>query len=163
MDQEDRFADLLSKVAREVTRRQYSDVCCGTLTLEQFQTLQTIDRSERPSIGSLSAAMGVDLSTMSRNISVLERDGHLVRARSEEDSRVVRVRLLAKGRRALKTLQCSERSVLKDVYSRLSDSDRPGALKILEALRACLTKGGDEEAVCCPPGQQRKRAAGGGG
>jgi MarR family transcriptional regulator, organic hydroperoxide resistance regulator len=162
MDQEDRFSELLSQVAREVTRRQNSEVCCGTLTLQQFQTLQTIERSERASIGSLSAEMGVDLSTMSRNISLLERDGYLMRARSEEDSRVVRVHLVAKGRRALKTLQCSERNVLKDVYGRLADSDRPRALKVLEALRDCLTKGTLEDAVCCPTAPQRKRGAGGG-
>jgi len=36
----DRFAELLARVAREVTLRQASDVCCGDLTLEQFQTLR---------------------------------------------------------------------------------------------------------------------------
>jgi len=159
MAEEDRFADLLSQVAREVTRRQSSEVCCGDLTPEQFQTLQAVERSERASIGSLSAALHVDVSTMSRNVSVLERGGYLARARSEEDSRVVHVRLLPKGRRALKTLQCNERDLLKDVYARLPATDRPLALKTLESLRDCLTKEDAAAAPCCPPVALRKGAS----
>ena len=127
--------------------------------MEQFQTLQAIDRSERASIGSLSGALQVDLSTMSRNVSVLERDGYLVRARGEEDSRIVHVRLLAKGRRALKTLQCSERDVLKDVYRRLPALERPTILNTLESLRDCLVREGPEDSPCCPPATARKAAS----
>jgi DNA-binding MarR family transcriptional regulator len=160
MAQQDRFAALLAQVAREVTSRQSSEVCCGDLTLAQFQTLQTIDRepAQRASIGSLSAALRVDLSTMSRNISVLERDGYLVRARSEEDSRVVHVRLMAKGRRALETLRCSERDVLTDVYDRIPSGERPRVLKVLESLRDCLVKTGADDSACCPP-PSRKSAS----
>lgn len=158
MTQEDRFADLLSQVAREVTRRQNAEVCCGDLTLEQFQTLQATDRADRASIGSLSAELHVDVSTMSRNITVLERGGYLARARSDEDSRVVHVRLVPKGKRALKTLQCSERDVLADVYGRLPATERPQALKTLESLRDCLAKGSSEDAPCCAPASPRKSA-----
>src|SRR4051812_2034992 len=111
MAQQDRFAELLSQLGREVTRRPATEVCCGSLTLEQFQTLRATSRAERASISSLSADLGVDLSTMSRNVSVLERDGYVVRARSEDDGRVVNVSLTAKGRQALETLRCSERDV----------------------------------------------------
>jgi DNA-binding MarR family transcriptional regulator len=159
MTEEDRFADLLSQVAREVTRRQNSEVCCGDLTLEQFQTLQAIARSERASIGSLSAQLRVDVSTMSRNISVLERGGYLARARSEEDSRVVHVRLLAKGRRALNTLQCGERDVLSDLYVRLPAAQRPQVLKTLEAIRDCLTNENPGDVPCCSPSLARKSAS----
>jgi len=159
MASEDRFAQLLSQVAREVTRRQHAEVCCGELTLEQFQTLQAIDRSERASIGALAAQFRVDVSTMSRNISVLERGGYLVRARSEEDSRVVLVRLVAKGRRALETLQCSERDVLQDLYLRLPATERSRAVRTLEVLHDCLQRDGSEDAPCCSPAPARKGAS----
>ena len=151
----DRFAELLSRVAREITIRQASEVCCGDLTLEQFQTLRAISASERSSIGSLSTELHVDLSTMSRNVTVLERNGYLLRARSVEDGRIVHVELTGKGKRALSTLRCGEREVLSDVYERLPPSERPKVLKALESLSTCLDEAEDGE-LCCQPATVRR-------
>ncbi len=159
---EERFAELLSEVARQVTARQASEVCCGDLTLEQFQTLRAIHASEPASgsaskvapgsatIGRLAAELRVDLSTMSRNITLLERNGYLAKGRSPEDARVVRVHLTAEGQRALQTLRCGEREVLGDVFERLPTAARPKVIELLEALSACLAATGDG-AACCPP------------
>jgi DNA-binding MarR family transcriptional regulator len=152
MAQQDRFAELLSHVARAVTRRQASEVCCGDLTLEQFQTMRVVESSERATIGSLSSEQRVDLSTMSRNISVLERNGYLMRTRSDDDARIVLVTLTAKGKRALDTLRCSERDVLMDVFDRLPAAERPTVLKSLGTLRSCLAPvGAASEAFCDAP------------
>ena len=124
MNQEDQFAELLSLLARHVTRRQASDVCCGDLTLEQFQTLRAVSASDKLSIGALSEQLRVDLSTMSRNVTLLERNGYLLRARSAEDGRIVFVRLTSKGARALETLRCEERDVLRDVFEKIPASER---------------------------------------
>ena len=156
MAQENRFAELLSRVAREVTLRQASDVCCGDLTLEQFQTLRALSVSEQLSIGSLSTQLRVDLSTMSRNVTVLERNGYLLRARSAEDARVVHVRLTTKGKRALETLRCEERDVLTSVYQSLRAAERPGVLRALEVLQSCLEESVTTGAACCPPARARK-------
>jgi len=159
MGQGNRFAELLSQVAREVTLRQASDVCCGQLTLEQFQTLRALSVSDQLSIGSLSTQLRVDLSTMSRNVTVLERNGYLVRARSAEDARVVHVRLTAKGKRALDTLRCDERDVLASVFQSLPATERPGVLRALQVLQSCLGEAGATAAPCCPPASDRKGSA----
>jgi DNA-binding MarR family transcriptional regulator len=158
MAQGDRFAELLSRVAREVTVRQSSEVCCGDLTLEQFQTLRAVSLSKRSSIGSLSTELHVDLSTMSRNVTLLERNGYLLRARSAEDGRIVHVEITAKGKRALNTLRCEEREVLSDVYERLPPSERPKVLKALESLSTCLEKTQNGE-PCCQPASTRKSSS----
>jgi DNA-binding MarR family transcriptional regulator len=154
-----RFAELLSQVAREITRRQTSEVCCGGLTLEQFQTLRAVDASNQLSIGALSARLRVDLSTMSRNVTVLERNGYLARSRHAEDARVVRIGITAKGRRALATLQCDERDVLADVYDQLPANQRPAVIKALEMLQTCLGESATAQAACCPPSASGKRAS----
>ena len=156
MDQEHRFAELLSEIAREVTLRQAAEVCCGDLTLEQFQTLRALAAAGPVSIGALSATLRVDLSTMSRNATVLERNGHLTRARDEADGRVVLVRLTPKGKRALETLRCDERDVLADVYAHLPAAERTRTLKALEVLQTCLGTAG---AACCPPVPLRRKGA----
>jgi DNA-binding MarR family transcriptional regulator len=156
MGQENRFAELLSWVAREVTLRQASDVCCGELTLEQFQTLRAVSMSEQLSIGSLSTQLRVDLSTMSRNVTVLERRRYLLRARSAEDARVVHVRLTTKGKRALETLRCDERDVLTSVYQSLPAAERPGVVKALNVLQNCLAESGTTGDGCCSPAPARR-------
>jgi DNA-binding MarR family transcriptional regulator len=158
MTKGERFAALVSEVAREVMRRRSSDACCGDLTLEQFETLRVVDGSEQSTIGTLSAALGVDLSTMSRNVSVLERSAYLQRLRSAEDGRVVQVRLTAKGRNALTTLQCGERDVLGDVYERIPQRERATVVRALEALRCCLVEG-DQAAACCSPAPAQRRVS----
>ncbi|MEA2699896.1 MAG: hypothetical protein QOI66_4167 [Myxococcales bacterium] len=151
MAQQERFVELLTQVAREITRRQSSDVCCGDLTLEQFQTLAAVSGVDLSTIGSLSDRLCVDLSTMSRNVTVLERKGHLQRARSDDDARVVHVRLTPKGKRSLTTLRCDQRDVFQDVYGRLPAADRSQVVKALEALSACLMAAAPPASACCAP------------
>jgi DNA-binding MarR family transcriptional regulator len=159
MAEEARFGELLSQVARAITRRQASDVCCGDLTLEQFQTLRAVSGADQPSLGSLSASLRLDPSTMSRNVALLERNGYLQRARSAEDGRVVRVRLTAKGKRALESLRCDERDVFGDAYQRLPVAERAKVVQALEALTSCLEVGDDRARACCPPVAIRRRVA----
>jgi DNA-binding MarR family transcriptional regulator len=117
------------------------------LTLEQFQTLRTIDAAADRSMGALSQAVRVDLSTMSRNVSVLEREGYVTRSRHPEDSRVVTVALSPRGKEALETLRCEEEDVMAKLYQQLPASQRPGVLEALELLRAALEK--DSAATAC--------------
>lgn len=159
MAQENRFAEVLSTVAREVTLRQASEVCCGDLTLEQFQTLRALGAPAPLSIGELSTRLRVDLSTMSRNVTVLERNGYLSRARSADDGRVVHVRLTPKGRRALESLRCDEREVLRDVYQRLPAAERPAVLRALEVLETCLGERDGGGAACCEPVVQLRKSS----
>jgi DNA-binding MarR family transcriptional regulator len=158
MAQEHGFAELLSHVARGVTLRQASDVCCGDLTLEQFQTLQSVSASDQLSIGALSTALRVDLSTMSRNVTVLEKNSYLSRSRSAEDGRVVYVKLTPKGKRALETLRCDERDVLQDVFERLPTDERPRVMRALQVLHDCLEASDASGAGCCAPGSSRTAA-----
>jgi len=155
MSQARRFAELLSEVARDVTRRQAADVCCGNLTLEQFQTLQALAAADRLSMGELSSELRVDASTMTRNVALMERNGYLARARSEQDGRFVHVGLTAKGRRALETLRCDEREILSDVFDRVPPADRPRIIKALEILQTCLDRREGAE-PCCPPQLARR-------
>ena len=112
-------------MAREITLRQAADVCCGDLTLEQFQTLQAVSASDPLSIGALSARLRVALSTMSRNVSVLERNGYLLRARSAEDGRIVHVGITPRASGRSRPFAATSATSSRDVYQRLPAGERP--------------------------------------
>jgi DNA-binding MarR family transcriptional regulator len=154
---QDRFAKALSTVAHRVSKLQSTEICCGALTREQFETLRTIEASRDPSM----SALRVDLSTMSRNVSVLEREKYVSRVRSAEDSRIVTVVLTPKGRNALETLRCDEQDVMARVFARLPTAGRASIVDALEAVQAALDSesGGSAEACCAPNAAAAKRAA----
>ena len=150
MKPEERFARAISGIARRVAKLQSAEICCGGLTREQFETLRAIEGAGQPSMGALSAAMRVDLSTMSRNVSVLERERYVARARAAEDGRQVTVALTPRGRAALETLRCDEQDVMAKIYRRLPVAGRAPIVDALEAVQAALDSGVElVEAGCC--------------
>ncbi|HVY40700.1 MAG TPA: MarR family winged helix-turn-helix transcriptional regulator [Polyangia bacterium] len=152
MNDGERFARALSSIARRVSKLQTTEVCCGGLTREQFETLRLIETAGGVSMSALSAALRVDASTMSRNISVLERERYVTRARATEDSRVVTVALTARGRKALETLRCDEQDVMARVFRRLPAANRRAIVDALESVQAALTLAPPavSDAPCCP-------------
>jgi DNA-binding MarR family transcriptional regulator len=161
MKTQERFAKSLSSVAHRVSKLQSTEICCGALTREQFETLRTIEVARDPSMSALSAALRVDLSTMSRNVSVLEREKYVSRARPAEDSRIVTVVLTPKGRNALETLRCDEQDVMARVFGKLPAARRTSIVEALEAVQAVLESNGDAatEACCADDDVSAKRAA----
>lgn len=156
---QERFARALSSIARRVSKLQTTEICCGDLTREQFETMRTIEAAQGLSISALSAALRVDLSTMSRNISVLEREKYVLRARPAGDSRVVTVALTPKGRNALETLRCEEQDVMARVFRRLPTANRASLVGALEAVQAALdTDEAGAGEVCCAADAPRRAA-----
>lgn len=156
MTQHERFARALASIARRVSRLRSAEVCCGGLTPEQFETLRALAASTEPSMGRLATALGVDLSTMSRNISVLQREGYVERARHPNDSRVVTVALTRKGANALETLRCDERDVMAKLYTRIPAGSRATALRALELVQIALEPEVEATAGCCADDQPKK-------
>jgi DNA-binding MarR family transcriptional regulator len=73
---------------------------CG-LRSTQYAILAQIDRLGAASIASLAEAMVMDRTTITRNVTPLERDGLLEIAASEGDRRRKELRLTPPGRQAL--------------------------------------------------------------
>jgi len=115
-----------------------------------------LEASTDPSMGRLSTALGVDLSTMSRNVSVLQREGYVERAHHPDDSRVVTVALTRKGANALETLRCDEKDVMAKLYNRIPAASRATALRALEQVPTALEPEVETAAPCCAADQPGK-------
>ncbi len=148
-----RFAALASVVARGISRLERDEICCADLTLQQFETLRALRDAGPLTLGAAARALGIDLSTASRNLARLVKGGYVTRRRGREDARLVAFALSKKGAARLDSLCCDERVVFTAVLARLPVARHPAVEEALQLLAAALA---DESprgaAACCAPG-----------
>jgi len=90
----------LRMVTRAVTQL-YDDVLRPSgLRVTQFSILATIARLGEANLKQLADTLAIDQTTLTRSLTLLERDGLIERA-SHPDGRIKAMRLTSKGRRAL--------------------------------------------------------------
>ncbi len=74
----------LRRAARGVSRH-YDEALAGFgINVAQFSLLRHLQRLDKPSISSLADAMGLDRSTLGRNLKVLEADGLVALAEGDD-------------------------------------------------------------------------------
>jgi DNA-binding MarR family transcriptional regulator len=83
-------------------------VCCGDVTIQQCYTLCLLQQEGDRTMQQMAEALGLAVSTVTRNVDVLERRGAVVRERDPQDARLVRVRLTPEGQRLTDGLIASE-------------------------------------------------------
>ncbi len=90
----------LRMVTRAVTQLYDEALRPSGLRATQFSILATVARSDEANLKQLGDALVIDQTTLTRSLTLLERDGLLERA-SHPDGRIKPMRLTAKGGRAL--------------------------------------------------------------
>src|SRR3954452_3627522 len=89
-------------------------------------------------LGAVAARFHLDASTVSRQVSTLERQGLLVREPDPGDRRACRLRLSPAGEQALARTRAARRQLLRDLLARWSDADRAVFAALLQQLNADL-------------------------
>src|SRR5438105_3112016 len=116
-----RLSPCVCSTLRMVTRvvTQLYDDCLRSsgLRVTQFSILAAIARLGEASLKQLEDDLAIDQTTLTRSLSLLERDGVIERA-SHPDGRIKPMRLTAKGRRALEVARPlwaqAQRKVLRE-------------------------------------------------
>jgi DNA-binding MarR family transcriptional regulator len=90
----------LQRAARAVARRFDAALRPLSLTSGQFSLLMSLNRAEPPSIGSVSALLAMDRTTLTANLKPLERRG-LVKVSTDDDDKRTRLLELTPTGRAL--------------------------------------------------------------
>jgi len=91
----------LQRAARAVARRFDAALRPLALTSGQFSLLMSLNRHEAPSIGSVSALLAMDRTTLTANLKPLERRGLVTVAVDDRDKRSRRLALTSAGRALL--------------------------------------------------------------
>ncbi len=129
---------LLRRVVRGLTRVEREQICCGDVTRHQFATLHVLQEAGGLTTSALASRLGIDLSTASRNLALLERAGCVRRRASADDARCVRNDVTARGRACIDELCCDERAAFAAVLERVPAVRRPAVVRALADLAAAV-------------------------
>jgi DNA-binding MarR family transcriptional regulator len=88
----------LQRAARGVARRYDEALRPTGLTSGQFSILSALLRNEATPIGSLAEVLGLDRTTLNRNLRPLEAEKLIANVSDPRDGRVRRIQLTPKGR-----------------------------------------------------------------
>ena len=123
---------------RRSRARAAQQVGAGELTLSQFQLLGAFAEAPESTVGELAEAAGVAGPTATRMLDGLERAGIVERRPSEQDRRVVTVRLTAKGRRLLERKRLLVAEKRRALYESLAPSERRQVERLLRRLAGVI-------------------------
>lgn len=122
------------KAARQVARR-YDDAFRPLgITSGQFSILGALLRDEAVPLGALADVLGMDRTTLNRNLKPLEDDKLITTTASTEDRRVRALLLTAKGRALLDRAIPIWRTAQADSERRLAGTEWPKFRSQLQAL-----------------------------
>ncbi|WP_191485237.1 MarR family winged helix-turn-helix transcriptional regulator [Pseudomonas sp. FEN] len=123
----------LRRAARGVSRHYDGALDGFGINVAQYSLLCNLKRLDQPSISSLAEAMGLDRSTLGRNLRVLEGDG-LVSLTEGADQRNRLVRLTDAGVERLVAAQPAWEASQQRLVERLGEEKRATLLALLEEL-----------------------------
>ncbi|MGH7230162.1 MAG: MarR family winged helix-turn-helix transcriptional regulator [Nitrospiraceae bacterium] len=136
-----RVAEGLRKISTAIRSRAWKEAGKRRMTPLQAQTLAVLrmqpEQAARISI--LADELAVSLPTVSDMVRTLEKKGLIQKSRSQQDARIVTVRLSAKGKR----IAGERQDFLADVAGRLAVSEQEAMLQVLMKMIQTLHARGD--------------------
>jgi DNA-binding MarR family transcriptional regulator len=132
------FAELISRLVRSLSLLDWTQkACCGT-TMSQCYTIETLARRGTLPMNALSREMGVSVSTMTRVVDVLVRNGVVRRRPAPGDRRRVCVELTVEGQALAKRFGCCGDGYSSQILDRVPAEARKGVLRSLGILADAL-------------------------
>jgi len=123
----------LRRASRGVTRRYDDALAAVGLGAAQFSLLRHVQRLGQPSISALAEAMGLDRSTLGRNLRVLEEQA-LLQLSEARDLRARGVSLTDAGERRIAQALPLWEQVQQELNLQLGEGRRAELMQLLEAL-----------------------------
>lgn len=123
----------LRRAARGVSRHYDGALDGFGINVAQYSLLCNLQRLQEPSISSLAEAMGLDRSTLGRNLRVLEGESLLTLAEGEDQRNRI-VRLTAAGEERLQAALPAWEAAQERLVERLGVEKRETLLALLNEL-----------------------------
>lgn len=122
------------------------DCCCGEeLSVVQSHIIYEINRQINPSMRQVAEALGMDITTFSRQIKTLEKKGLVSKSPSSEDRRVSILTLTQEGERMEKQIDERMKAFIEKILAQMTDFERDMVIKSIQLLNKAVLKSGS----CC--------------
>ena len=106
----------------------------GDLTNNDMHVIEAVGTGDGKNMSSIARKLNITVGSLTTAMNSLVNKKYVERRRSEEDRRVVYVKLTAKGVRAYRHHEDYHRQMTKAVLDKLDAADVPVLLKTLDAL-----------------------------
>jgi DNA-binding MarR family transcriptional regulator len=124
----------VQRAARSVARRYDEALRSTGITSGQFTILSSLLRDKPVQIGSLAELLGLDRTTLNRNLRPLESEDLVTTVSDPEDARVRGIQLTAAGRKRLEAAIPLWRKVQSDSNGRLGKTGWQDLRPLLDRL-----------------------------
>ncbi len=130
------------------------DECCGEqVSMAQSHILFEVRRAGSPAMQQVSEALGMDVTTFSRQAKALEAKGYISRRVSADDRRVALLGLTDAGRQVLEKIDVYMAARIEKVFGQMSSFERETVVRSLGLLNVALVEAAQdtkqEGAVAC--------------
>ena len=142
-----RFSTLMSGLIRKLNLLNKDQKVCYGLTLPQCGAIETLALNGKQPMNELSRQMGVTISTMTRIVNILVRDGLVAREESPDDRRKVCIVLTESGGVMAGKLQKCSTDYSSAIFSRIPGAKRE---QVLESLELLIDSIETINTKCCP-------------
>lgn len=125
--------------------------CCKTsepnLSVVQSHILYEINKRREQSMQDLADAIGMDITTFSRQIQTLTKLELVVKTEHPEDRRISLLSLSEEGIRVVDTINEQMNAYFKEVFANMTEFERDTVLRSIQLLNQSLA----QSSVCCSP------------
>jgi DNA-binding MarR family transcriptional regulator len=134
VDDEAKFARLVGQLFRKLNLLNRDQKVCYGITLSQCCAIETLEQKGLLNMNELSQYQGVTLSTMSRIVDVLVRDGVLQRVSNPGDRRKVCIELTESGKDLAGELKKCTEAYTKDILEQIPRDQRSQVIESMDLL-----------------------------
>lgn len=117
------------------------------ISLVQSHILYEIDKRKSPSMQQVADALGMDITTFSRQIQNLVKRGLVKKTPLPEDRRVYTLSLTAEGKSVAAAIDQEINRYLDEIFSHMSEFEKETVIRSIKLLNECMAK----SSVCCKP------------
>lgn len=123
------FKDIMEIEGRCLVTEAYKDI-----SYNDFHIIEAIGQKEPKSMTAIAKLMGVTTGTLTKAMDALCEKGYVVRERSRQDKRVVRISLTEKGNAAYEHHEEFHRRMIAHVKGQLTEQETPILIYALAKL-----------------------------